>query len=332
MKRPGLKVSARKGYVSPRPSASSGRPELVEGRGKTPEEKNKKEDREPVVTSVQLRDILRQPLQRNGVTLTVQAAPFRGTGRQASIALTVEVDGDRLQFDPQPEKKTFENEVELSFFALDERGKSHAGNFSKFKLALRPDTYERVRTFGLRVSPRVTLPPGRYQLRVGVHESSGGALGSVFYDLDVPDYTKEGLAMSGLLLSAPSARLPFTPEPDPEVPELPTPATSRREFTQNDTLSLFAEVYDNIPSRQPHQLEIVTTLLGEDGRAVFSSRETLGSDSTTATRSNRVNHTKQIPLKDIQPGRYLLRVEAQPRGDVKGAKPAARETLITVSR
>jgi hypothetical protein len=133
--------------------------------------------------------------------------------------------------------------------------------------------------------------------------------------------------MSGLLMTATTARGVFTPEPDADVPTdlLPGPATSRREFTQNDTLNLFAEVYDNIPPRQQHQVEIMTTLLGEDGRALFSSREfsqTLG--------SSRLNHAKQIPLKNIQPGRYVLRVEAQARGDVKGAKPTARESLITV--
>lgn len=324
MKRPGLRVTARKGYVSPR--------------GKAPEErvaeKLKQDERDRLPrTSVELREILRQPLQRNGLTLAVQAAPFKGAAREASIALAVEVDGERLQFDAQ-QNNVFEDEVEVSFFALDERGRSHPGNFFQFKLSLRPDTYERVRRLGFRLNPRLALPPGRYQLRVGVHERGGGALGSVFYDLDVPDYTKELLAMSGLLITAPAARNVFTPEPDPEIPTdlLPGPATSRREFTQNDTLSLFAEVYDNIPSRQPHQIEIGTTLLSEDGRAVFSSRETLSGESMKANRSSRVSHTKQIPLKDIQPGRYLLRVEVQARGDVKGAKPAARETLLTVVR
>ena len=41
-------------------------------------------------------------------------------------------------------------------------------------------------------------------------------------------------------------------------------------------------------------------------------------------------YTTQFALKDIPPGRYALRVEAQVRGNVGDAKPVSRETLITV--
>jgi len=41
-------------------------------------------------------------------------------------------------------------------------------------------------------------------------------------------------------------------------------------------------------------------------------------------------YTKDVPLRDLAPGRYLLRVEAQVRGNLNGAKPVARETVITI--
>jgi hypothetical protein len=191
---------------------------------------------------------------------------------------------------PEQPNKTFADGIELSVFALDERGKSHGGNFYQFNLALRPDTYERVRGSIVRMNPRITLPPGRYQLRIGVRESGAGEMGSVFHDLQVPDYTANGLAMSGLLLTAESARLQFTPQPDAEMPSgaLPAPATSRRTFGRNDVLSAFAEVYDSISSRTPQRLEIVTTLAGEDGTAAFSSRESLGGTVPARAKSARI--------------------------------------------
>ena len=57
----------------------------------------------------------------------------------------------------------------------------------EINLALKPDTLARVKTHGIRLNPRIALAPGRYQLRVGALESSGGQNGSVFYDLTVPD-------------------------------------------------------------------------------------------------------------------------------------------------
>jgi hypothetical protein len=41
-------------------------------------------------------------------------------------------------------------------------------------------------------------------------------------------------------------------------------------------------------------------------------------------------YSKELALKTIAPGRYALRVDAQVRGNIEDAKPAARETLITV--
>ncbi len=324
VKRPGLRVSARKGYVSPRPLTAEDKKqqelERERGRGRSGDAQ----------TSVELREILTQPLQRNGLTLTVQAAPFKGPSRQASVALVVEVDASRLQFVEQ--NKVFADGVELSFFALDERGKPHAGNFYQFNLALRPETYERVKGSIIRMNPRINLAPGRYQLRVGVRETGAGEMGSVFYDLDVPDYNASGLAMSGLLLTDRAAERQFTPQPDTDLPSgaLPAPATSRRTFAQSDVLSVFAEMYDNIPSRDRRELEVTTSLVGEDGIAAVTSRESLsGSEGRAETRS-RFTLAKEIPLTNIRPGRYQLRVETRLLGSAARIKPVIRETPLTV--
>jgi VWFA-related protein len=323
VKRPGIRVSARKGYVSPRPLTASEQAEQqrirerARGRSGTAQ------------TSDELRQILNQPLQRNGLTLAVQAAPFKGASRQASVAVAVELEASRLNFTEQP-NKTFADGLELSLFALDERGKLHGGNFFQFNLALRPDTYQRVRESIVRMNPRLALAPGRYQLRVGVRESGAGEMGTVFYDLTVPDYTANGLAMSGLLLTADSARSQFTAQPDDQLPpdSLPAPATSRRAFSRSDVLSTFAEIYDNIASRDARRVDVQTTLTGNDGVAVFSSRETLGGSPGTSAKNVRIPLAKQIALKDVRPGQYVLRVEARALGNA--AQPAVRETTVTV--
>ncbi len=56
-----------------------------------------------------------------------------------------------------------------------------------------PETKTRVEQTGFRMLNRMELPPGRYQLRVAAHDSGGGAVGSVLYDLEVPDFNKEPL-------------------------------------------------------------------------------------------------------------------------------------------
>jgi VWFA-related protein len=324
VKRPGLRVSARKGYVSPRELSADDKlkqqRERERGLGRAG----------TVVSSTELRDVLTQPLQRNGLTMRVQAAPFKGESRQASVAVAVEIDAARLHFTEQP-NKTFADGMELSMFALDERGRQHGGTFYQFNLTLRPETFERVRGSVVRLNPRMTLPPGRYQLRVGVRETGAGEMGSVFYDLTVPDYQARGIALSGLLLTDEAAATQFTPQADQDIPAgtLPAPATSRRTFSATSVLSVFAELYDNSNASNGNRIEVVTTLVGEDGTARFSSRETLAGGATSReVKRSLVAITKQIPLKDIPRGDYVLRIDARALGG--GTKPVSRETSLTI--
>ena len=84
----------------------------------------------------------------------------------------------------------FANKVELSLFSISEQGKPLQGLRTELDLTLRPETYARIKSHGMRVNPRVELPPGRYQMRVGVREGGGGEMGTVFYDLEVPDFAR----------------------------------------------------------------------------------------------------------------------------------------------
>jgi VWFA-related protein len=331
-----LNVSARKGYANPR--------------GKSPEEKAKEEAEKAardskkagaVQTSAPLRDVLNSPLQQSGVTIDVQAAPFKNSPKDASIALAIEIDPQRLHFKPAKtqDKKTgqeldvFENTIELSFFSINESGKPLGGTRSEVALKLRPQNYQLVKAFGLRLNPRINLQPGRYQVRIGVREAGGGDVGTVFYDLDVPDFSKNDLAISGILLTAATAQLIPTPQPDEILTKelLPLPATSRREFIQGDTLALFTEIYDNMAPNKPHKVDITTRLTAEDGREVFKNEEARDSSELKATqKGGGFGHTAQIPLKDVTPGRYLLSVTAVPRNKDKDTKTVSRETLIVV--
>ena len=54
----------------------------------------------------------------------MHTAPFKGPAKEASVAVAIEVDASRLQFTELP-NKTFADGMELSLFALDERGRQH---------------------------------------------------------------------------------------------------------------------------------------------------------------------------------------------------------------
>src|SRR5918995_3964700 len=195
-RQPGLRVAARKGYGSPR-----GR--TAEERKRDEETKRAREAKRPDAdkTSSELREILTSPLMQSGLNFTVHAASFKNTQKEASVALAVELDGDRLQYSTPNPQGVASNKIEMSFYGVSQHGKAMAGTHSVIDLTLRPETRERVKNFGVRVNPRISLPPGRYHLRIGARDTVAGMTGSVFYDLEVPDFRKDKLMMGGLLLA-----------------------------------------------------------------------------------------------------------------------------------
>jgi VWFA-related protein len=323
VKRPGLRVQARRGYASPRGRTAEER-KRDEAARRAREARRPDGDR----TSTELRDLLTSPMQQSGLTLTVQAAPFKNTPKEASIALAIEFDASKLPFTPPNEKGLVSNKLELSFFSLSDQAKALAGTRTVLDLDLRPETRERVQTHGFRVNPRINLPPGRYQMRIGARESVGGQMGTVFYDLEVPDFRKERLMIGGLLVASAMGQQAPSIQPDPVVAKLlPGAATSQRRFRRGDLLAVYTELYDNNSARQPRRFDISVRLLSESGTDVFVSRDEIA--NTPDKPWEIYGYTRQIPLKDVAPGRYLLRVEAQARNNDE-AKPVSRETLITV--
>ncbi|MEW6322871.1 MAG: VWA domain-containing protein [Acidobacteriota bacterium] len=306
--RPGLTVRARRGYQAPR-----GRPQDPPRAG-------------PSDASPELRDAMTSPLPVSALPMATTAAAFKGPAPNAAVVVSTLLAGPAI---PLAEKNgTFHNELEVVASAVNQSGKIFGGDRHTINLTLKPDTAARARAAGIRVVTQLDLPPGRYQLRVAAREGNARRAGSVLYDLEVPDFTKEPLTMSGLALTSLSSGLVPTVRPkDPLATLLPGPLTSYREFGQNDELALFVEIYDNAVA-QPHKVDIVATLKAEGGQTVFQTREERDS-SELAGSSGGYGFAARIPLSGVAPGLYVLRVEAQSR---LGDRPAvAREVIVRVS-
>ena len=292
VKREGVDVRSRKGYTAPK--------------GKVPAAKPPANDK----ASPELRQVLDSPVPLSGLSMRVYAAAFKGTAPNASVAIGIEAEGADLHFTERDGK--FVDDFEISAIAIDAAGKVKDGDRSLLNMGLKPETRAKVAQSGLRLQTRLKLPPGKYQLRIGARETGGGRLGSVNYDIMVPDFADGPLTMSGIVLAAASTQSMMTAKADEELRTLlPAPATAQREFPAGDTLATFVEVYDN-DLRQAHKVDITTTVLGDDGKTLFSTNE----ERTSAELQGKpggYGHTAQVPLKGFAPGLYVLRVQATSR-------------------
>ena len=292
--RPGATVRARRGYANPS--------------GRAPA---------PVVNpasrlSAEAKDALDSPLPVSGLTIQVFAAAFKGTAPKASVLIGVEMSGKDLKLGGG-------DKLALSYYAIDAKGKYQGGSTDTVTLNLRPETKAIVERSGLRALSRLELPPGRYQLRVAANELNTKAVGSVLYDLEVPDFLKTPLAISGMALtSVASSRVP-TVRPDEEIRQLlPASPASTRVFPVDDEIALFTEVYDNAAAT-PHKVDITTTVTTDEGRVVFTTEEERDS-SDIQGKSGGYGYTARVPLKGLPTGLYVLKVAARSR---LGANPTA---------
>ena len=304
VKRPGTEVRSRRGYTAPRGKAPT--PAKVPATDKT---------------SPQVREALDSPLPLPSLTLSVFAAPFKGTAPNTAVAVTIEAAGNDFGFEEKDGK--LYTDYEVSTIAIDQLGKIRGGDRSVVNFAIKPENRQRFAQTGVRVSTRLQLPPGRYQLRVAARESATGRLGSVNYDIDVPDFTQDPIALSGVVIASASGLRMSTAKPDEELKAvLPGPPVAERTFPRGDELAVFAEIYDN-EVKTPHVVDITTTVVSEDGRNVFKSAEERAS-SELQGKPGGYGIQARFGTKDFPPGTYLLTVEAKSR---TGNKPPVGRTV-----
>ncbi len=310
VKRPDVRVRARRGFLPPDPKAAAKAREAEVKAG----------------TSPALKAALGKPLPVGDLPVRVFAAPFKGTGKNASVLVAVEIDGAALKF--QERGGRFNETIEISIVATDQRAKVQGEDRQTFDLKLQPQTYERVSRTGVRLLSRLELPPARYQIRIGAYESSGGLVGTVPYDLEAPDYSRLPFGLSGILLTSSEADSLVTANPDPLLKDvLSESPVATRTFSRAATLTSFAEVYDN-SSWTAHTITFVTTVEdARDGRTVFDARDRRAVETSDTARTH--GFKTDVPLKNLNPGSYVLRVEA---ASSAGGQSAHRDLLLEVSR
>ncbi|HEY3091816.1 MAG TPA: VWA domain-containing protein [Vicinamibacterales bacterium] len=306
--RPGVTVRARRGYVAPR-----GRPAATAKASNDPGD-------------AALKAAVESPLPTTGIPMRLFAAAYKGAPPNAAITLAIELNVNALKFTEK--NGAYTDALSVVTVVADNDGKTRVNEKASVDLNLMPATLARARERGFRITSAVNLPPGRYQLRVSAADATGIA-GSVVRTLVVPDFYKPPLVMSGLtLLSAsgvlaPTARV----KEDPVGQLLMRPPTTAREFTRDDQLVAFAEIYENDRNTPAHKIDLTTEVRAEGGRVVFSNSEERASTELQGGRGG-YGYTAQIPLKDFAPGLYVVHVEGKRRD---GNIPAvARDVQIRI--
>jgi VWFA-related protein len=286
VKRPGLRVHAREGYIAPfRGKDTITRPDRRAG----------------------VENALASPVPMPGVPIRAFAAPFKGKGKTAAVAVALEMEADALGLQ-EAANGALRGAFDVRLVATDVSAKVLPQTRQLGNITIPADSRAAVERNGLHVLTKTELQPGRYQLRVAVGSQQRG--GSVVLDLDVPDFSKKELAMSGLVLrGVEEPEGIFLPVGDPLEALGRRGPTTARVFRTSDVVTAYAEIYDD-PGGRPHSIEVKAVLRSEAGTVIPVASATVSSDDLKKT-GNMLRVEPRLPLGDLQPGRYVFSLEAK---------------------
>jgi VWFA-related protein len=327
LSRPGLQVTARKGYTVPgtqgRLTATEILPEAPPspwGTGRPPGGRAVPAPVEPAPrSSPSARDglatLLASPLPHPGLTIRVQAIPFRGDDRKGVVQLVIEVLGRSLALTQRNGR--FEERIELALLTVDARARASNGKSTTIDLRLTSEEADRVRATGVRWLSRLELPPGHHQVRVAGRANGSGATGLTTVDVDLPRFDAAQPAMSGVTLTSLPSVLMVTRGNGWLQEAIGTPPSATRSFVAGDRLTAAVEVY--LPSAFRSAATVTARIEWPDG-----SRSPVGNRTSQALPGAR-GEVVAFPIDTIAlpPGRYVLRMAL-----TAGAGHGAVERLV----
>ena len=244
-------------------------------------------------------------LPASQIPMSVTAAAFRGpSGSDATVAVVA-----RAQ---QPVVPGRTAEVNGLARAYDREGEVLATQAQT--IAIRPSTSPQP-VFQYELASRLMLKPGRHEIRVAVEDPEQHVTGSVYTYVEVPDFAKEPVTLSGIVLGTRSAASsgPFTDL-------FPLEPTAKRQFGTTERVTAFARVYQSV-SDPPVVVALTTRIVDASNRSVYEASTRLFESDRGAKHS--ADYSVDLPLASVTTGQYVLRVEA-----TRKAKEAARREVV----
>ena len=214
----------------------------------------------------------------------------------------------------RPDDEERSSKVDLAVTAFDDEMKGRGTHRQTLEIVPIPGTTSRAPD----VPSRLPLRPGRYMVQVAA--SSEGHAGTVFVDVEVPDFAKERLSASGLLLQRTPPQPPADKSPGGAlVPIVPTTA---RAWSARDRVTAFLRVYQGGKDRLVPALMTTRVI---DGRNAVASNQEGELEVAQFGDERAADYRINVPIAHLSPGDYLLTIEAK-----LGARKVQRSARFTI--
>ena len=289
---PDLTVRVRKGYFDLDPPA----PVAAKASAQPPKTTS---------TPAKLREALMAPYPERELPILISADYYDVADKGPLLSTAIQLPGEFLVFGEQPDGK-IQAVVDLSAVYYDEKGVFKT-SFIERIVATQPsleaaNTSRKDITF----TYPAKLPPGLYQVRVAARDDKSGKIGSAHAWIEIPDLSKKQLTISSLLLGERTPAM-LTTVSDPGGVS-PVALSASHRFKRDSTLRFLFFAYNatlSSPDQKP-DAAVQVQVIRDNQPVITTALRKISTDGVTDLV--RLPYAAEIPLSELLPGRYLLRV------------------------
>lgn len=228
------------------------------------------------------------PLSRRDIDVTPNVTVKFMPPNSSVVDMHLLIDANKLTFTQVGDRH--QASLDIVGFIFDQLGKQRGGFSETVNLNLSQENYQQAKTEGLTYSATTQLPPGYYQIRSVVREASSGNIGSFSRYLEIPDLTKERLAMSSLFLFS------------VDLPATATPLLAVRQVKRTQDLRYAATVYN--PKLKGGKPAVTSQLIiSQAGKVLMREPEQTLEAPASGSPMIKIG---QFGLGKVPKGRYVL--------------------------
>ena len=292
--RPDLTVRVRKGFFDTDPpgaTANAKKPEQSPST-KTPTVKL----REAIATAY--------PLRALPILMSVDYYDIADKGPMLSTA--VQLPGEFLSFGEQPDGK-IQAIVDVSGVFYDDKGTPKTSFIERIVSTAPSLEAARTNQADITFTYPAQLPPGLYQVRVAARDDKSGNVGSAHSWIEIPDLTKKQLMMSSLLLGdRPQAKMGKNASDTESASPVALSASHR--FHRESMMRFLFFAYNTKPSPADNKPDVAVQVqvIRDDQPVITTALRKITTDGVADLA--RLPYAAEIPMNELLPGRYLLRV------------------------
>jgi hypothetical protein len=289
--RPGIKLTARRGYYAPADFQHS-----------------TKEDREK-----QLDEELASDLATTDLPVYLSAEYFRLSENRFYVPISVAVPGSQIPFTRAKNKDEDRATLDVLGVVFDSQKRPVSQIRDTVKLSI--DSSQLVQRKNVQYNSSFILPTGQYHVKFVVRENETGRLGSFETDFTVPDLKNTPVKMSSVVLASqvqPSSKKggenPLIHDGSEVVPSV------THVFTSSQHLYLYYEIYDpartagTLPSKAPSNIHLLSSVSFFHGKVKAYETPVVETDQINVPDRHAAVFRLDVPLTQLKPGFYTCQI------------------------